>query len=97
MHHAAWRPQRFGFAEQLVPPPFNVVPPRRVADHKVVGAKMAFHLRVHTGACIFLGGVGGALVRAGSGEVVYGVRDGEGCVGDVVDAGGGGEGGEVGG
>lgn len=58
---------------------------------------MAFHLCVYAGACVFLGGVGRALVLAGGGEVINCVRDGEGGVGDVVDAGGGGEGGEVGG
>jgi hypothetical protein len=58
---------------------------------------MAFHLRIHAGASILFGGVGGALVRAGGGEVVYRVWDGEGGVGDVVDARGVGERGEVGG
>lgn len=58
---------------------------------------MSFYLRIHAGASVLLGGVGGALVRAGGGEVVYCVRDGEEGVGDVVDAGRGGEGGEVGG
>lgn len=56
---------------------------------------MAFHLRVYARACVFFGGVGGALVLPGGGEVVNCVRDGEGGVGDVVDARGGGEGGEV--
>lgn len=58
---------------------------------------MAFYLRVDAGACVFFGGVSGALVLPGGGEVVDCVGDGEGGVGDVVDAGGGGEGGEVGG
>lgn len=58
---------------------------------------MTFHLRIHTGASIFFRGVGRALVCAGGGEVVDCVWDGEGGVGDVVDAGGIGEGGEVGG
>lgn len=58
---------------------------------------MSFHLRIHAGASILFGGVGGALVCAGGGEVVDRMWDGEGGVGDVVDARGVGEGREVGG
>ena len=58
---------------------------------------MAFHLRIHAGARILFRGVGGALVCAGGGEVVDRVWDGEGGVGDMVDARRVGEGGEVGG